>query len=155
MAVRMRLTRMGRKKRPFYRIVVADAREPRDGKYIECIGTYNPISDPAEVNIMADRATYWLDQGVQPSDTVKNILQRQGIVFKRHLQKKGLDEAKIEEEMSKWEMLQVDRQRRSEAAQIQQAKAAASPAKVEEKEEAKAEPEEAEAPAEASETSEA
>lgn len=155
MAVRMRLTRMGRKKRPFYRIVVADAREPRDGKYLECIGTYNPISDPAEVNIAADRANYWLDQGVQPSDTVKNILQRQGIIFKRFLQKKGLDEAKIEEEMKKWEMMQVDRKRRSEAATAQKAKAAAAPVEEEKKEEAKVESVETEAAAETSETSEA
>ena len=129
MAVRMRLTRMGRKKRPFYRIVVADAREPRDGKYIECIGTYNPITDPVEVNILDERAAYWLQQGAQPSDTVYNLLQRKGIVYKRHLQKKGLDEAQIAEEMKKWDVLQIERQRKADALKSS-AKVKAKPAPV-------------------------
>ncbi|MCK5149024.1 30S ribosomal protein S16 [bacterium] len=147
MAVRMRLTRMGRKKRPFYRIVVADVREPRDGKYLECIGTYCPISDPVEVKIVDERAVYWLSQGAQPTDTVKNLLQRQGIIIKRHLQQKGLDENQIEDEMKKWEVLQIDRKRRAE---VKVAKAGNTPAP------APVEPEaEVDTPAEASETSEA
>ena len=115
MAVRIRLTRMGRKKRPFYRIVVADSRAPRDGKYIECIGTYNSITHPIELSIEEERVNYWLDQGAIPSDTVKNLLQRQGVIYRRHLAKRGLDAAMIDEEMKKWEVLQIEKRRREDA----------------------------------------
>jgi small subunit ribosomal protein S16 len=79
MAVRIRLARHGAKKRPFYRIVVADGRAPRDGKYLENVGTYNPLLDPAEVSIKAERIRYWMDQGAIPSDTVRSLLKRKGI----------------------------------------------------------------------------
>jgi small subunit ribosomal protein S16 len=79
MGVRIRLARHGAKKRPFYRIVVADGRAPRDGKYLENVGTYNPLLDPAEVNIKAERIRYWMDQGAIPTDTVRNLLKREGI----------------------------------------------------------------------------
>jgi len=79
MGVRIRLARHGAKKRPFYRIVVADGRAPRDGKYLENVGTYNPLLDPAEVNIKADRIRYWMDQGAIPTNTVRNLLKRKGI----------------------------------------------------------------------------
>ena len=82
MAVKMRLTRMGDKKSPFYRIVVVDSRVARDGKYIDKIGHYNPIANPAEVVINADKAKDWLAKGVQPTDTVKNILVNQGVIPK-------------------------------------------------------------------------
>lgn len=80
MAVKIRLRRMGAKKSPFYRIVVADSRYPRDGRFIEEIGTYNPLTDPAEVKIDADKAKTWIANGAQPTDTVKSLLKREGIL---------------------------------------------------------------------------
>ena len=82
MAVKMRLTRMGDKKSPFYRIVIADSRTGRDGAYIDKVGHYNPIAQPAEIVIDADKAKDWLAKGVQPTDTVKNILVNKGIIPK-------------------------------------------------------------------------
>ena len=78
--VKMRLTRMGQKKAPFYRVVVADSRYPRDGRFIEEIGYYNPLTEPAEVKIDADKAKAWLVKGAQPTDTVKSLLKKSGIV---------------------------------------------------------------------------
>ena len=80
MAVRIRLRRMGAKKRPFYRIVVADSRSPRDGRVIEEIGYYNPISEPVDLKVDAEKAKKWLATGAQPSDTVKSLLKTQGII---------------------------------------------------------------------------
>ncbi len=82
MAVKMRLTRMGDKKSPFYRIVVVDSRVARDGKYIEKVGYYNPIKQPEEVVIDADKAREWLAKGVQPTETVKSLLVKQGVIEK-------------------------------------------------------------------------
>lgn len=82
MAVRIRLKRMGAKKRPFYRIVVADSRSPRDGRFIEEIGYYNPTTDPKTVKIDAERVREWLSKGAKPSDTVKALLERAGIAQK-------------------------------------------------------------------------
>ena len=76
MAVKMRLRRMGAKKNPFYRIVVADSRYPRDGRFIEEIGTYNPMTEPAQVKIDADKAKQWIANGAQPTDTVKAMLKK-------------------------------------------------------------------------------
>ena len=80
MAVKMRLTRMGDKKSPFYRIVVVDSRVARDGKYIDKVGHYNPVANPAEVVIDADKAKDWLAKGVQPTETVKSLLKKSGII---------------------------------------------------------------------------
>ncbi len=80
MAVKIRLKRMGAHKSPFYRIVVADAKTPRDGKSIAEIGTYNPIKNPAEVNIKAEEAKKWLANGAQPTETVKSLLKNAGIL---------------------------------------------------------------------------
>ncbi|KUO75493.1 MAG: 30S ribosomal protein S16 [Clostridia bacterium BRH_c25] len=80
MSVKIRLKRMGAKKAPFYRLVVADSRSPRDGKFIEEIGYYNPITDPAEIKIDAEKAKKWLDNGAQPSDTVRALLKKSGII---------------------------------------------------------------------------
>jgi small subunit ribosomal protein S16 len=79
-AVKIRLKRLGAKKAPFYRVVVADSRAPRDGKFIEEIGYYNPITEPAEIKIDAEKAKKWLSTGAQPSDTVKSLLKRSGII---------------------------------------------------------------------------
>ncbi|MBP5372949.1 MAG: 30S ribosomal protein S16 [Clostridia bacterium] len=78
--VKMRLTRLGDKKSPFYRIVVVDGRQARDGKYIDKIGHYNPISDPAELVVDADKAKEWLAKGVQPTETVKSLLVKAGVI---------------------------------------------------------------------------
>ena len=80
MAVKIRLTRMGRTKRPAYRIVAIDSRTKRDGEYIEEIGTYNPLTEPASVNINKEVALKWLGNGAQPSDTVKNLFSKEGIM---------------------------------------------------------------------------
>ncbi len=80
MAVKIRLRRMGAKKSPFYRVVVADSRYPRDGRFIEEIGTYNPMANPSEIKIDADKAKQWIDNGAQPTDSVKSLLKRSGIV---------------------------------------------------------------------------
>lgn len=79
MAVKIRLARHGAKKRPFYRIVVADSESPRDGRFLEKIGTYNPVREPAEVTLKTERVQYWLQQGAKPTDTVKNIFKKQGV----------------------------------------------------------------------------
>ena len=84
MAVKMRLKRMGAKKAPFYRVVVADSRSPRDGKFIENIGTYNPLLKPAEVKVNEELALEWLKKGAIPTDTVKNLLSDAGIMKKFH-----------------------------------------------------------------------
>jgi len=79
MAVKIRLRRMGAKKAPFYRVVVADSRYPRDGRFIEEIGTYNPLTDPSTINIDAEKAQKWLSNGAQPTDTVKVLLKKASI----------------------------------------------------------------------------
>ena len=84
MAVKIRLKRMGAKKTPFYRIVVADSRSPRDGRYIEIVGTYNPVAQPAKVDINEELALKWLQDGAKPSDTVRNLFSNQGIMEKFH-----------------------------------------------------------------------
>src|SRR5690625_7594795 len=84
MAVKIRLKRMGAKKNPFYRIVVADSRSPRDGRSIEQIGTYNPLLDPVVVKIDEDKALDWMSKGAKPSDTVRNLFSEQGIMKKFH-----------------------------------------------------------------------
>ena len=89
MAVKIRLKRMGAKKAPFYRIIVADSRSPRDGKFIENIGTYNPIKTPSETNIDEELALKWLNNGAIPTDTVRNILSKAGIMEKFHNSKQG------------------------------------------------------------------
>ncbi len=84
MAVKIRLKRMGSKQRPFYRVVVADSRSPRDGRFIETVGTYNPLVEPAEVKLNEELVLSWLNNGAQPSDTVKNLLSNAGIMKKFH-----------------------------------------------------------------------
>ena len=78
--VKIRLHRMGAKKSPFYRIVVADSRAPRDGRFIEELGTYNPLCDPAEVKVDGERVQYWVKNGAQPTDTVKSLLKKAGAI---------------------------------------------------------------------------
>ncbi|MBU0987884.1 MAG: 30S ribosomal protein S16 [Proteobacteria bacterium] len=77
MPVKIRLARHGAKKKPFYRVVIADSESPRDGRYLENVGTYNPLTDPVEVSLKADRIKYWIDQGAIPTDTVKSLLKKE------------------------------------------------------------------------------
>ncbi|WP_059104644.1 30S ribosomal protein S16 [Shouchella shacheensis] len=87
MAVKIRLKRMGSKKAPFYRVVVADSRSPRDGRFIEEIGTYNPIAKPAQVSLQEDKALEWMLKGAKPSDTVRNLFSDAGLMEKLHNEK--------------------------------------------------------------------
>ena len=87
MPARIRLQRHGKKGNPFYHIVIADGRAPRDGRFIEKIGTYNPVANPAEINIDVDKAVTWLSNGALPSDTVRAILSYKGVLYKSHLLK--------------------------------------------------------------------
>ena len=99
MAVKIRLARRGRKKAAMYDIVVADARAPRDGRFIEKIGTYNPNVNPAAINYDADRAFYWMMNGAQPTDTVRAMLAYRGVLMRRHLQL-GVDKGAITQEVA-------------------------------------------------------
>lgn len=96
---------MGKKKQPIYKVVAADVRSPRDGKFLEAVGLYNPLTDPHTIEIKEDRVLYWLDNGAQPTNTVKSLLRQKGITLKRELGKKGLDAEKVETEMENWRKL--------------------------------------------------
>lgn len=104
MSTRIRLKRKGRKKQSHFRIVVVDQRRPRDGAIIEDIGYYNPLTDPAEIKIDKEKALDWLQKGAQPSDTVHNIMQQEGIALEFHLIKNNVDEETRNIEMQKWEL---------------------------------------------------
>ena len=113
MPVRMRLQRFGKKGKPFYHIVIADGRAPRDGKFIEKIGTYNPLSQPAEINLNIDKAIQWINNGAQPSDTVNAILSYKGVLYKNHLLKgvaKGaLTLEQVETKFEAWAVAKEER----------------------------------------------
>jgi small subunit ribosomal protein S16 len=94
---------MGKKKQPIYKIVAADARSPRDGKFLEAVGIYNPLTKPHTVSIKEERVNYWLDHGAQPTDTVNSLLRQKGINLLRDLKKRGLSEEKIETRMKDWQ----------------------------------------------------
>ena len=111
MATKIRLQRGGRKSYAFYRIVIADARAPRDGRFTEKIGTYNPNTNPATVDLNFDRALYWVETGAQPTDTVRNILSNEGVYLMKHLRtgiKKGaFDEATAQKKFDAWKEANV------------------------------------------------
>ena len=106
MATKIRLQRHGRKNYAFYPIVIADSRAPRDGKFIERIGSYNPNTNPATITLNFERALYWVNCGAQPTDTVRNILSNEGVLLMKHLQggvKKGaFDEAEAQRRFDAW-----------------------------------------------------
>ena len=106
MPLKIRLTRQGRKKRPFYHIVIADSRAPRDGKYIERIGIYNPVTNPATIELNFDRALYWVQQGAQPTDTCRTVLSANGVMYKKHLlegvKKGAFSEEEAEKRFDAW-----------------------------------------------------
>lgn len=106
MALKIRLQRHGRKKKPFYHIVAADARAPRDGKFIQKLGTYNPLTVPATIDVDRDAAYEWLMKGAQPTDTVRAILKFKGVFYKKHLQrgvtKGAMDQEKADQLLQEW-----------------------------------------------------
>ncbi len=105
MAVKLRLRRMGKKKQPIYKVIAADSRAPRDGKFLESIGLYNPLTNPHTLDINEERVMYWLNVGAQPTDTVKSLLSQKGIILKRELVRRGLSEDKISAELENWEKM--------------------------------------------------
>ncbi len=126
MATKIRLQRGGRKGYAFYRIVIADSRAPRDGKFTEKIGTYNPNTNPATVDLNFDRALYWVETGAQPTDTVRNILKGEGVYLMKHLRggvKKGaFDEATAQKKFDAWK---ADKQKGLDSVRESEAKAKA------------------------------
>ena len=124
MSTKIRLQRGGRKSYAFYRIVIADARAPRDGRFTEKIGTYNPNTNPATVDLNFERALYWVETGAQPTDTVRNILSREGVYLMKHLKggvKKGaFDEAAAQKKFDAWK---ADKQKGLEKVATEEAKA--------------------------------
>ena len=124
MATKIRLQRGGRKNYAFYSIVIADARAPRDGKFTEKIGTYNPNTNPATVDLNFERALYWVEVGAQPTDTVRNILSREGVYLMKHLRggvKKGaFDEAAAQKKFDAWK---ADKVKGLEAVRAEELKA--------------------------------
>jgi len=106
MAVKIRLQRHGKKGRPFYHVVVADSRSPRDGKFIERIGSYNPNTNPATIDLNFDKALDWLNKGAQPTDTTRAILSYKGVLYKKHLlggvKKGAFDEATADAKFDEW-----------------------------------------------------
>jgi small subunit ribosomal protein S16 len=111
-ATKVRLKRMGKKKKPFYRIVIADSRSPRDGRFIESIGHYNPIKNPIDLVINEEKALKWLKDGAIMTNTVKSLFRTKGIILKFDLIKKGIPENKINEEFQKHQLLQEERKKR-------------------------------------------
>jgi len=111
MATKIRLQRRGRKGYAFYSIVIADSRAPRDGKFTEKIGTYNPNTNPATVDLNFDRALYWVEVGAQPTDTVRNILSKEGVYLMKHLRggvrKGAFDEAAAQQKFDAWKATKV------------------------------------------------
>ncbi|MFZ1282084.1 MAG: 30S ribosomal protein S16 [Ignavibacteriaceae bacterium] len=103
MAVKLRLRRMGKKKQPIYKVVAADARSPRDGKFLEVVGIYNPLTKPHTIDLKEDRVNYWLDNGAQPTDTVKSLLSQKGINLKRDIAKRKLSDEKAEVLLKSWQ----------------------------------------------------
>ncbi len=96
MAVKLRLRRLGRKKLPIFAIVAADARAPRDGRFIEDLGRYLPLEEPSRVELKLDRVLYWLEKGAQPTETVESLLRREGVLLALHLRRKGASEEEIQ-----------------------------------------------------------
>jgi small subunit ribosomal protein S16 len=132
MATKIRLQRRGRKGYAFYSIVIADARAPRDGRFTEKIGTYNPNTNPATVDLNFERALYWVEVGAQPTDTVRSILKREGVYLMKHLKggvrKGAFDEASAEQRFNAWKN---DKQKGLDAVRLADAKAAKAAAEKE------------------------
>ena len=117
MATKIRLKRIGRRNKPFYRVVVMDSRKKRDGASIEELGWYNPIAGKSEqdYSLKEARVLYWLNEGAQITDIVHHLFKREGIAHKWHLMKQGLDEASVEKEMQKWALDRTEVEKRRTA----------------------------------------
>ena len=96
---------MGKKKQPVYKMVAADSRSPRDGKFLEAVGFYNPLTNPHTLELKEERILYWLNVGAQPSNTVKSLLRQKGITLKKELVSKGLDDEKVKSELENWQKM--------------------------------------------------
>lgn len=145
MAVKLRLMRLGRRGQPFYRIIAVDSRKKRDGAYLEKIGYYNPLSSPAEVAVDDEKALKWLKRGAIPSDTVRSLLSRRGIMLAFDLQKKGAGEDEIRDKVARFRLEkeaklgareEAAQQARAEKAKVQKPEAEAAEAEITEPEEA-------------------
>lgn len=132
--VKLRLRRAGKKKHPIYKIVAADTRSPRDGRFIETVGQYNPNINPILLTVKEERVFYWLKKGAQPTDTVRSLLQRNGLWLRWTLTKRGVDETKKLAILERWQMQQVERGTRDADRKARRAekkkKAAAKPAEA-------------------------
>ena len=117
MPAKIRLQRHGKKGQPFYHIVVADSRSPRDGKFIEKLGTYNPLTEPAQINIKFDRALYWYSVGAQPSDTARSLLSKTGVMMKYHLMR-GVQKGAMTEEQAEIKFQNWMKEKEAKAANI-------------------------------------
>ena len=144
MSVKIRLKRMGRKKRPFYRLVAIDSKKRRDGLEVERLGWYNPVVKDFSCNMDEERVLYWLGQGAQPSETVSGLFKRSGLSYKWDLIKKGIETNKIDELLSEWK----ERQKNREELKIEKSKIKKSASKDVSEEEAPVEAAAEEAPAE-------
>lgn len=148
---------MGKKKQPIYKVVAADSRAPRDGKFLEAIGLYNPLTNPATINIKEDRALYWLGVGAQPTDTVKSLLSKQGVLLKKELLKSGLSEEEATAKLQDWFKLneaKVGSYRKTDAAATTKTAVKAEEKPAEEKPAAEAKEVSESAPADADKTGE-
>ncbi|MDH3251677.1 MAG: 30S ribosomal protein S16 [Ignavibacteria bacterium] len=114
MAVRLRLRRIGKKKMPMYQIVAADSRAARNGKFLEVVGRYEPLQRPMVIAAKEDRVFHWLKRGALPTDTVRSLLQRNGLWMKWSMTKKGNDEGTIAAAMEKWQLAQAEKTQRDE-----------------------------------------
>jgi len=130
LAVKLRLRRMGKKKQPIYKVVAADARSPRDGKFLEAVGIYNPLTNPHTIDLKEDRINYWLDNGAQPTDTVKSLLNQKGINLKRDNARRKYSEEKSEAIFNNWQSLKEASAKKKTVKKSK--KAAAQEAKTEE-----------------------
>lgn len=132
--VKLRLRRTGKKKYPIYKIVAADMRSPRDGRFIETVGQYNPNLNPTGLNIREERVFYWLRKGAQPTDTVRSLFRRTGLWLRWTLTKRGVDDTKKQVILERWQMQQAERSTRETDRKARRAekkkKAAAKPAEA-------------------------
>lgn len=106
------MRRAGKKKHPIYKIVAADMRSPRDGRFIEAVGQYNPNENPIFLTLKEERVFYWLRNGAQPTDTVRSLLQRKGVWLRWSLIRRGVDDAKMQSIVERWQMQQTERPQR-------------------------------------------
>ncbi len=136
--VRLRLRREGKKKHPIYKVVAADMRSPRNGRFIEAVGHYDPHAIPAKILVKEDRVEYWLKKGAQPSDTVRSLLRRTGFWLRWTLIRQGKDETVVKAVTERWQMQQVDRPKRESDRRARRAERKKKEPKKEEKKEAAA-----------------